>query len=104
VGFAKLHVFPFSPREGTPAAGFGDQVPGAVKRARAAELRDLGRDLRGAFIAAQMGRTHPVLVETEGLGYSTNYLRLRVPGAAEGELHRVTVTPEALADRWAGSP
>ncbi len=97
-GLARLHVFPFSPREGTPAATLPGQVDGDTRRRRAAELRALGRRLRADFIRAQMGRAHPVLVESGEAGYTPNHLRLRCPGGREGEVRPVTVAPETLAE------
>jgi len=61
-GLTFLHVFPFSPRNGTPAARM-PQVPGAVVKERAARLRAAGAARLDAHLAAQVGRTLPVLVE-----------------------------------------
>ncbi len=97
IGFAKLHVFPFSPREGTPAAKLGGQLQGPIKKQRSAELRALGNHAREAFLASQRGKTASVLVESRQRGLSTNYIRLKVPGAAEGEIHRVPITAHTLA-------
>ncbi len=99
LGFAKLHVFPFSPREGTPAAVFPDNVDGGERKRRAARLRAVGQRSREAFIAGQMGRTQEVLVEQGEAGLTPNYIRVRVPGAAEGERVRVTLDRENLAER-----
>ena len=52
VGFSKIHVFPYSKREGTPAAARADQVPPEVKAARAARLRALSDELAAADRAA----------------------------------------------------
>ena len=54
--FAKIHAFPYSRRAGTPAAERPDQVPPAVKAARAAQLRALGDELRTAERAARRHR------------------------------------------------
>jgi threonylcarbamoyladenosine tRNA methylthiotransferase MtaB len=97
VGFARLHVFPYSARAGTPAAALPRQVPTEVRKDRARELRRMGERLRAEFVRTQYGRRRQVLVETDGSGLTTNYVRLRVPGVAEGELAEVEVTPETLA-------
>lgn len=102
IGFAKLHVFPFSEREGTPAAAMAGEVPMAVRRERAAALREAGRRLRAAFITGQLGRRHTVLVESNGSGWSGNYIRLRAAGA-RGSLVEVTVSAATLADAAAAS-
>lgn len=75
------------------------QVPVAVRKARAGELRRLGERTRAAFVRSQIGRRARVLAETDGTGLTTNYLRLRVPGVPEGELTEVEVAPQTLADR-----
>ncbi len=96
IAFAKLHVFPFSPRQGTAAALLSDQLPVAVRKARAARLRRQGERLRRAFAAGQFGREVVVLAERNGTGLSGNYLRLQVPGASEGELRTVSVSKASL--------
>ena len=67
-GLAYLHVFPYSPRPGTPAARM-PQVPPPVRRGRAARLRALGAAALAARLAAQVGRRSRVLVEqAQGAG------------------------------------
>lgn len=63
-GFSKIHVFPYSRREGTPAAERPDQVPSDVKAARAARLRQLSDELAAADRASRAGTTELALVET----------------------------------------
>jgi len=63
LAFARLHVFPFSPRPGTPAASFTAQVAPEVKKRRVLELRALGRELSLAFHRALAGKEVRVLVE-----------------------------------------
>ncbi len=60
---AYLHVFPFSPRTGTPAAAMPDQVPAALVKARCAVLRRLGRDKRRAFYQRFVGQRFTAQVE-----------------------------------------
>jgi len=75
-----LHVFPYSRRPGTAAAGFPGAVNKQTKDRRVALLRDLGERKREAFYRGQLGRTLPVLVEgrrdREGFlqGFSSNYV------------------------------
>ncbi len=87
--FAKLHVFPYSVREGTPAAEM-PQLSQELKKARAAEIRELASTLRKDFIESQLGKTHRVLVEGNGTGLSGNYLRLPTGNAVPGEIISVT--------------
>jgi threonylcarbamoyladenosine tRNA methylthiotransferase MtaB len=79
VGFDYLHVFPFSPRPGTPAARM-PQVPRPVVRARAALLRAAGAAAAARALAARIGTTANVLVEKDGFGRSEHYAPVRVDG------------------------
>jgi threonylcarbamoyladenosine tRNA methylthiotransferase MtaB len=100
LGLAKLHVFPFSAREGTPAASHPDPLPIETRKSRAAELRDLGRHTREAFVRSQLGTVKPVLVEHDETGLTSNYIRTRVPGGRDGELRDLELRAEVIADRW----
>lgn len=87
-----LHVFPYSPRPGTPAAKLPDQVPEKVKQRRAARLRNLDRQKREAFYRRHLDTVRPVLVEggdqdaAKALrGFTDNYIPVQLPdGAARG--------------------
>ena len=71
-GLTFLHVFPFSPRPGTPAARM-PQVHGPVRRARAAALRDRGTQRLSAFLDVAVGRQARILVETPRIGRTEHY-------------------------------
>ncbi len=90
-GLSFLHVFPFSPREGTPAARM-PQVPRAVGKARAARLRDLGDEQYNKLSASRLGALETVLVERAGLGRTAQFLPIAVPGHNPGDLVAVRVT------------
>jgi threonylcarbamoyladenosine tRNA methylthiotransferase MtaB len=64
VGFARIHVFSYSPRQGTPAARWPEVVPPAVVAERRARLRALERELAGAYHRSLVGRRLDVLVES----------------------------------------
>ena len=66
VGFARMHVFPFSPRQGTAAARMQDKVPSAVIKERSQILRDLDRQLQHRFRDQFLGQTAQVLIESQG--------------------------------------
>ena len=96
MGFARIHVFPYSRRSGTVADRLPGQVPEAVKHARAAELIALGGRLREAYERDALGSVREVLLEEEtgaGMceGYTREYLRVRAPGAP-GEIASVRLT------------
>ncbi|MFL0356941.1 MiaB/RimO family radical SAM methylthiotransferase [Erythrobacter sp. GH1-10] len=85
------HIFPFSPRPGTPAARM-PQLDRSVIKARAAELREAVADERAKWLAALVGETLPVLAERDGTGYAPNYARVDLPeGTHAGEIVSVTV-------------
>ncbi|MGL4309757.1 MAG: tRNA (N(6)-L-threonylcarbamoyladenosine(37)-C(2))-methylthiotransferase MtaB [Paracoccaceae bacterium] len=71
-GLTFLHVFPFSPRNGTPAARM-PQVRGEAIRARAARLRAAGDAALAAHLAAQVGREHRVLTEGPRMGRTEQF-------------------------------
>jgi threonylcarbamoyladenosine tRNA methylthiotransferase MtaB len=106
VGFSKIHIFPFSPRRGTPAAEMPQQVPADVKAERCRRLAELETVLRQRYYAGLVGRRLAVLIEgaadapsqaTDGanlIGTSCRYAPVTVPsGAAQiGDLATVTAT------------
>jgi threonylcarbamoyladenosine tRNA methylthiotransferase MtaB len=87
--FSAIHVFPYSPREGTVAAGLPDQVPPAEQNRRVDALLQLAQTLAAEYAVQFIGQVLPVLVEqvhcgvAEGL--TPQYLKARVAlsGAAE---------------------
>ncbi len=95
-GLAFLHVFPYSPRPGTPAARMPQLDKGVIK-ARAAELRAEVREVRGAWLAGLLGAELTVLAESDGTGHAGNFARVALPaGTAPGTL--VSVTPTAIRE------
>ncbi|KPN64778.1 threonylcarbamoyladenosine tRNA methylthiotransferase MtaB [Aliiroseovarius crassostreae] len=68
-----LHVFPYSKREGTPAAKIPDQVNGNVIKERAARLRAAGDAAAKAYLAAQVGQTHNILMENPTMGRTEHF-------------------------------
>ena len=76
-----LHVFPYSERPGTPAAKM-PQLPGDVRKARAAELRAAGAAQVERFLDAQIGSVADVLVEQDAAGRTPQFANVRIDGAA----------------------
>ena len=78
----KVHIFPYSRREGTPADKMPDQVPKAVKEARAARAAAVAAELEDAFHSALIGTVQEVLFEQpeDGLyaGHAPNYAKVYV--------------------------
>jgi threonylcarbamoyladenosine tRNA methylthiotransferase MtaB len=85
-GLAFLHVFPYSPRPGTPAARM-PQIPQAVIKARAARLRAAGEAALGRHLRRQVGARVTALVERPGLARAEDYTEIAYAGeAAPGAL------------------
>lgn len=81
-----LHVFPYSPRPGTPAAKM-PQLPGGTIKARAAELRAAGQAALTRYLDAQVGRVEEILFEEETLGRTPHFVPVTgltgTPGARQ---------------------
>ena len=87
-----LHVFPYSPREGTPAARMPQLDRGIIKE-RAARLRALGAEQLTRHLMAQQGRTISALVEKPGLARAEDFTEVLVDeGLQPGAIHALTVT------------
>lgn len=86
IGVAYLHVFPFSPRPGTPAASWGPRPDPRTVGRRVAVLRDLSCRKRERFIRSQLGSLAEVLVTHMETGFfegiTSNYLSVRAKGEA----------------------
>ena len=89
-GFARIHVFPFSARQGTPAAKMGGQIPRAVREERARLLIAQGKLAAAEWARTQLNRVRPVLIEDSPSGvpqgYTPEYALVRVPGARQGDI------------------
>ena len=87
--FTYLHVFPWSPREGTHAATLPGRVERRVAADRARELRELGVEKGTAYAGSRVGREARVAVETASTGLTGDYLRVRItPPGEPGTLVR----------------
>ena len=90
-----LHVFPFSPRKGTPAARM-PQVHGPDIKSRAARLRATGDAALSRHLAAQVGQTHDILIETPRLGRTPQFTEVAFAADhPEGQILRATITGAA---------
>jgi threonylcarbamoyladenosine tRNA methylthiotransferase MtaB len=90
-GLAFLHVFPFSPRPGTPAARM-PQLPRDVVKDRARRLREAGDAALARHLQSQVGRTLAGLVEKDGLARADDFTEIAFEGPAPvGEISAFTV-------------
>ncbi len=91
-GLTYLHVFPYSPRPGTPAARM-PQVPGPIRKERAAQLRQAGERALKGFLASKIGAEEVGLVETAGMARTEQFATVGFEGEAEaGSLVPIRVT------------
>jgi threonylcarbamoyladenosine tRNA methylthiotransferase MtaB len=93
-----LHVFPYSPRPGTPAARM-PQVEKRIARDRAALLRAAGDRQFAKFCEARVGEIETVLVERDGLGRTEQFVPIEVGGFASGTIvpvRAVGTSPDGL--------
>ncbi len=94
--FARMHVFPYSEREGTAAATMPNPVPRHIREERARELIALGAGMAEDYRRAQLGTVRRVLFEqcAEGVsvGYTPEYMRCEAPGTVCGQTLPVRMT------------
>ncbi|UPJ27652.1 tRNA (N(6)-L-threonylcarbamoyladenosine(37)-C(2))-methylthiotransferase MtaB [Bradyrhizobium sp. CW1] len=92
-GLTFLHVFPYSPRPGTPAARMPQVAGGAIKE-RAKRLRSAGETALLQRLQAEIGATREVLIESDGQGRTEHYLPVAIAGERVG-----SVVSLRIADR-----
>ncbi len=89
IGFSRMHVFPYSQREGTPAAKMPSQLDKKTKELRAQELIKLQDELAGQYAETLLGSKQEVLFENErdggAEGYTATYMRVFAKGAKTGQ-------------------
>lgn len=96
LGIVHGHIFPYSPRPGTPAARM-PQLTHALIRERAAQLRDEVAAVRDAWLPGLVGQPLSILAERDGTGYSPCFARMAVPhGTPAGTI--MTLTPETVTE------
>lgn len=83
-GFSGIHVFPYSRRNGTPAAAYPDQVLKKIKEQRVKDLLEVARVSREAFERQFIGKPVEVLIEridSQGfaIGHTPNYIQVQIP-------------------------
>jgi threonylcarbamoyladenosine tRNA methylthiotransferase MtaB len=100
INFARLHVFSYSPRPGTAAAQFPNQVHGKIKKERTQQMIELGKRLSHNFHQQFVGQALNVLWEgsvgadhngLRWVGYTDNYIRVQANGPAD-MFNRITAT------------
>ena len=105
MAFARLHVFPYSERPGTPATRLPHPIPAAARAERAAQMRTLGEQLAADYRLCFIGKTLPVLWEQQdGAGYwhglTDNYLEVLTQ--SEADLYNRILPARLMASDNAG--
>lgn len=107
IGFSKIHMFPFSPRKGTPAAEMEKQIPKKIKSERGAKIAALEKELKREYFESLVGEQLQLLVENVNddktvTGTSCRYATVNAiaPEAKENEL--ITVQIETAGDMLSG--
>ena len=90
-GLTHLHVFPFSPRPGTPAARM-PQLNRQIIKERGARLRAKGEEVLAAHLSGEIGKIRPVLIEREGLGRTEQFTQTEISGGTAGEILTTRIT------------
>lgn len=90
-GLTHLHVFPFSPREGTPAARM-PQVDRRIVKERAARLRVVGNAAYARHLQSLVGTQQNILVEREGLGRTEGFMLTTLVRGNPGEIINVSIS------------
>ena len=105
VAFSKIHVFQYSPREGTPAARFKAQVPSQIKAARSDKLIELGTRLEQEFMDKFIGTEEKVLFEqlipgSSNIyeGYTENYIKVAAESSHDIQNEIISVVLERMED------
>lgn len=96
IGFARVHVFPFSRRSGTLADKMPGQLTNAEKADRAQELISVGKELERSFLEKFIGSKESVLIETEkadgrSFGFTDSYVRVLCPKAEPNMIIEVDI-------------
>ena len=99
VSFSKIHVFPYSKREGTPAAEMPDQIPDVVKKKRAKQLRELSDKLRRREFLKRVGELEFVVTENNNLATTDSYFTIKSSNfSSPGQLLNVELKEDMFVE------
>ena len=96
MGFARMHVFPYSARRGTPAAQRTDQVPPVVRKERAARMQAVAEELAEAYHRTALGTVEGVLFETEENGVTDGLTGTYIRVYTDATVPRGAIVPMRL--------
>ena len=96
IKFSKMHIFKYSPRKGTKAAKFPDQIEGEIKNKRSDILISLSDENEKEFASKYIGKEIEVLFENEKEGHTTNYIKVESEKEIEKTPRIVKVVPKSF--------
>lgn len=101
VNFAKVHVFPYSKRNGTKAARMTGHIDGNTKKERTKRLLKLSEELEKNYYNSFIGKQEEILIEKQeenkSYGHTTNYLYLTLKGDyKENEIYKINITKDMI--------
>ena len=96
IKFSKMHIFKYSPRKGTKAAKFPDQIEGEIKNKRSDILISLSDENEKEFASKYIGKEIEVLFENEKEGRTTNYIKVESEKEIEKTPRIVKVVPKSF--------
>lgn len=101
IGFAKIHVFPYSDRDGTVASKMKNKVPGNIKKERARKLIKLSNELENNYYNKFVGKDVEVLIEEEKdnfyYGFTDNYIPIKIEGNYKiNEIYNIKLEKEYI--------
>lgn len=104
INFAKIHVFPYSKRDGTKAARMTGQINGSIKKERTKKLLELSNHLEEAYYQNNINKKEKVLIEKIEQGYAyghtSNYLYLKLKGNYQkNNIYEITIKEEMFANK-----
>jgi threonylcarbamoyladenosine tRNA methylthiotransferase MtaB len=106
VGFSKIHVFPYSKREGTKAASMDGHLPNVIKKERARRLIEIDNDLQLEYNKKFIGKVVSVLIEEiidgKSIGHTQNFLKVEINKELENNTIVDVIIKEAYVDKVVG--
>ena len=101
IGFSKIHVFPYSKRDGTKACDLSEEVDEKTKKIRVNKFLELSKILERKYKSKFIGKTLKVLVEEEKnnylFGYTSNYIKVKMPKKYEhNQIYEIKLTQENI--------
>ena len=106
VGFSKIHVFPYSKREGTTAASMEGHLPNSIKKERARKLIAIDNDLQLEYNKKFLGTKVTVLIEEivdgKSIGHTQNFLKVEINEVLETNVNIEVIVKEAYIDKVVG--